>query len=122
MKIYKKIKQNVKFEKLHVIRGDRVQVIAGREKGKTGVVLRINRKTARVLVEKVNMVKRHTRGSGAQKPGGIVEKESPVHLSNVKPYCGKCAKGVRVSRKKNPEGRTVRFCKKCGSEFKRTAK
>ena len=118
MKAWKRKQQNVKHKKLHVLRGDKVKVIAGKEKGKTGTVLRVVRKTGRVVVEKVNMVKRHSKGTSAQNPGGIVEKESSIHLSNVVPYCSKCSDGVRISRKVLEDGAIVRACTKCGSQFK----
>ena len=122
MKAWKREKQNVKFEKINVVRGDRVKVIAGKEKGKTGTVLRVLRKTGRVVVEKINMVKRHTRGSSAQNPGGIVEKEASIHLSNIQVYCAKCNNGVRIARKLQQDGSVVRACIKCGSRFKASAK
>ena len=76
-------------KKLHVKKGDTVMVIAGKDKSKTGKLLSVVAKKDGVLVEGVNMVKRHTRARGNQ-PGGILEKEAPVHVSNVMPYCGKC--------------------------------
>ncbi len=122
MKLWKRQKQNVKFEKLHIVRGDKVQVIAGKEKGKSGVVVRVLRKTGRVIVEKVNMVKRHSKASSAQNPGGIVEKEASIHLSNVQVFCDKCNNGVRISRNILEDGSIVRSCKKCGTHFKGAAK
>jgi large subunit ribosomal protein L24 len=122
MKTWKRKKQDVKFKKLHVVRGDKVKVIAGKEKGKTGTILQVVRNKGRVVVEKVNLVKRHSKGTSAQNPGGIIEKEASVHLSNVLPYCGKCTDGVRISRKVLDDGSIVRACKKCGSQFKPSSK
>lgn len=122
MKSWKAKKQNVKFKKIHVVRGDKVKVIAGREKGKTGSIVRIFSKKGRVTVEKVNIVKRHTRGTGQQNPGGIVEKEASIHISNVLPYCNKCNEGVRVRRKVLDDGKIIRTCSRCGSTFKGSSK
>lgn len=96
---------------------DKVMVITGKDKGKVGKVLKILRKKDRVLVEKVNMAKRHMRPNPyAQQPGGIVEKEMPLHVSNVMVVCPACAKPTRVGYKYiESEGKTkkVRFCKEC---------
>src|SRR5438309_507889 len=77
---------------------DTVIVIAGRERGKTGKVLRLLHEKNRVVIERVNMVKRHQKPRGVQSPGGIVEKEASIHLSNVLPICGRCNKPARVAR------------------------
>ncbi len=103
-------------KKLHVKRGDTVVVIAGKDKNKTGKLLSVVAKKDGVLVEGVNMVKRHTRARGNQ-PGGIVEKEAPVHVSNVMPYCGKCKKPVRTAINTLEDGKKTRICKKCGESF-----
>src|SRR5688500_3295280 len=91
--------QNKEVVKLSIRKNDMVQVIAGREKGKTGRVLRVFSKTARVLVEKTNMVKRHVKPSQQNPQGGLTEKESPVHYSNVQLMCPKCNRGVRHGHK-----------------------
>ena len=96
----------------HIRKNDNVMVMAGKDKGKTGKVLRINRKTDRIIVEKVNMIKRHVRPSQKTK-GGIMERESPIHVSNVMIYCDKCAKAVRVGTKILEDGKKTRYCKKC---------
>ncbi|HPU30303.1 MAG TPA: 50S ribosomal protein L24 [Syntrophorhabdaceae bacterium] len=96
----------------HIKKNDLVIVITGKDKGKTGKVLRIFKKKDRVIVEKVNMVKRHVKPSQKTK-GGILEKESPIHVSNVMIYCEKCSKPVRVGKKVLDDGKKVRFCKKC---------
>jgi len=93
-------------------KGDTVQVTAGREKGKTGKIIRIMRDKDRVIVEKLNFVKRHQRPDAKGK-GGIVEKEGPINITNVSYYCNKCEKGVRLGHKILEEGRKVRICKKC---------
>ncbi|MBP8626407.1 MAG: 50S ribosomal protein L24 [Syntrophorhabdaceae bacterium] len=100
-------------EKHYQIRkNDHVMVTTGKDKGKTGKVLRIITKKDRLVVEKVNMIKRHVKASQKTK-GGIMERESPIHISNVMIYCEKCSKPVRVGRKILEDGKKVRFCKKC---------
>jgi large subunit ribosomal protein L24 len=105
----------------HVRKGDTVQVIAGKEKGKKGKVLRILPKKNRVVVERIMMVKRHTKPSQKNPQGGIVEKEGSVHVSNVALYCEKCVAPRKAAVKFNEAGGKLRVCKKCGSEFPRQA-
>ena len=93
-------------------KNDTVMVIAGRERGKTGKVLRVLDEKSRVLIEHVNMVKRHQKPRSAQQQGGIVEKEAAIHLSNVVPICGRCNKPTRVGHRKI-EGKNVRICRRC---------
>lgn len=93
---------------------DKVMVITGKDAGKIGKVLKILRKKDRVLVEKVNMAKRHIRPNPyLQQPGGIMEKEMPVHVSNLMVVCAACAKPTKVGYKYTEDGKKVRFCKKC---------
>jgi large subunit ribosomal protein L24 len=84
---------------MHIKKGDKVQVIAGKEKGQIGNVLRIDRGRNRVVVEGLNLVKRHKRPSAADQEGGIIEKEAPLHASNLLLYSEKLEKGVRVSHR-----------------------
>ena len=93
---------------------DTVMVIAGRERGKTGKVLRVIPEKGRVLVERVNLVKRHVKPRGVQQPGGIQEKEASIHLSNVVPICGRCNKPTRVGHRRLPDGEVQRLCRRCG--------
>jgi large subunit ribosomal protein L24 len=93
---------------------DTVMVIAGRERGKTGKVLRVLPEKNRVLIERVNMVKRHVKPRGVQQPGGIQEKEASIHLSNVLPICGRCNKPTRVGHRRLADGTAVRLCRRCG--------
>jgi large subunit ribosomal protein L24 len=97
-------------------KGDTVQVLAGKNRGKQGQVIRLLGKKDRVLVERVNMIKRHQKQTQTT-PGGIIEKEASIHSSNVAPVCRKCKKGVRVGFKVHEDGKKVRFCKKCGEEL-----
>lgn len=118
----------LELRKPSVKKNDTVQIISGREKGKTGKVLRVFPKNHRVLVEKLNMKKRHTRPTQQSPSGGIIEKESALHISAVLLFCPKCNKGVRIGRKmgaasesgkKKTKGaaseKKVRYCKKCQS-------
>jgi len=97
---------------MHIKKNDTVKVIAGREKGKTGKVLGVTKDQNRVLIEKINLMKKHQRPDAKGK-GGIVEKESPLHVSNVMLVCSKCNTGVRVGYKTLEDGKKVRVCIKC---------
>ncbi|MCH7650307.1 MAG: 50S ribosomal protein L24 [Nitrospinae bacterium] len=100
--------------KLKLKKDDIVEVIAGREKGKKGKILVLYPGDGKLTVEKLNMVKRHTKPSAQNKQGGIVEKEGRLAISNVMLVCDKCGKGVRVKRKQLEDGKRVRVCIKCG--------
>jgi large subunit ribosomal protein L24 len=99
---------------LHIHKNDSVMVIAGRERGKTGKVLKVVTNENRALVERVNLVKRHARARGPQQTGGILEREAPLHLSNLMVMCDKCNAPVRVGRKILADGTKVRVCRRCG--------
>ena len=99
-----------------VRKDDMVMVITGRERGKTGKVLRLLPKRQRVVVERINLVKRHTKPRGTQ-TGGILEKEAPLHISNVQPMCGRCDKPARIGTKRLQDGRGVRVCRRCGEQM-----
>jgi large subunit ribosomal protein L24 len=98
----------------YIRKNDKVMVITGKEKGKIGTVLRVIPDKQGIIVEKLNMVKRHTRPGGKNAKGGIVEKEAPIHASNLMLVCGKCAEMTRIGKKILEDGSKVRFCKKCG--------
>src|SRR5438105_15269522 len=98
---------------------DTVMVIAGKERGKTGKVLRVLADVDRVIIERVNLVKRHVKPRGAQQPGGIQEKEASIHLSNVLPMCGRCNKPTRVGSRRLADGGVQRVCKRCGEPLER---
>ena len=102
--------------KFHVKEGDTVMVIAGRERGKTGKVLRIHAKTAQVTVEKLNIVKRHTKPTAKNRQGGILEREAPLAISNVLPYCENLQRPSRVRVKIFDDGRKVRVFQKAPDE------
>jgi large subunit ribosomal protein L24 len=97
--------------KFKVRKGDRVAVITGREKGKTGEVLRVLRKDERVVVQGVNMVKRHQR-PGPGNPGGIIEKEAPLHVSNVALIDPKSDRPTRIGYRTEAGGRKVRYARR----------
>ncbi|MEG6506507.1 50S ribosomal protein L24 [Nitratidesulfovibrio sp. D1] len=102
------------MKQFRIRKDDKVVVIAGKDKGKIGKVLKVLRKKDGVLVEKVNMVKRHMRANPyRQQPGGIIEKEMPVDISNVMVMCDACAKATKVGYRYTEDGKKVRFCKKC---------
>ena len=106
--------------KMHVKTGDTVKVITGDDKGTTGKVQKVNTETGRIIVEKVNMVKKHQKPRGQGMPGGIIEKEASIDASNVMIVCPACKKATKVGHKFNDgEGkasrRKVRVCKECGA-------
>jgi large subunit ribosomal protein L24 len=96
-----------------VKRNDMVMVIKGRDRGKTGKVLRVLPEQGRVLVERLNIVKRHSRPRGTASPGGIVEKEAPLRIENVMIFCDRCNAPVRAGWKVNPDGSKTRVCRRC---------
>ena len=95
-------------------RNDTVVVMAGKDRGKRGRVLKILPSTNRVIVEGVNFVKRHTKANPSQNvKGGVVEREAPLHASNVQLVCPECGAPTRVGRRELGDGRKVRICRKC---------
>ena len=99
--------------KCHIKKDDKVKVIAGKDKDKIGKVLKVIRKSDRILVENVNIVKRHSRPNAQNKQGGIVESEAPIHFSNVMLMCNKCLAPVRVKMQRLEDGKKMRVCRKC---------
>lgn len=98
---------------MHVKNGDKVVVIAGKDIGKTGKILRTFPNENRVIVENINMLTKHKKASGPTEPGGIIRYEGPINASNVMYYCDKDKTGVRVGYKFLSDGKKVRVCKKC---------
>ena len=98
---------------MYIRKGDMVQVITGdtRDHGKVGKVLTINTKTERLVVEGVNIIKRHQKPSSSNQSGGIVEKEAPIHASNVMPWCESQKKAIPIVMKRNDDGKRVRVFK-----------
>lgn len=104
-------------QKVHVRKGDMVQVITGKDAGKKGKILTVIPDKARVIVEGVNIVKKHTKPTQANPQGGIVEKEAAIAASNVMIYCSKCKRPVRINKKFLADGQKVRTCNQCGEQF-----
>ena len=107
---------------MNIKKGDSVVIISGNSKGKTAKVLHVETDKDRLIVEGVNMMKRHTRPTQRNQKGGIISKEAPVHCSNVKIYCGSCNHPTRISHKiieSKGKGSTskVRVCRLCGAEL-----
>jgi large subunit ribosomal protein L24 len=98
-------------------RGDTVVVISGKEKGKRGKVLRLLNKKHRVVIERINMVKRHTKPTQGKPEGGIIEKEGSVELSNVSLWCAKCGAPRRAKAETKEGQKKQRTCVKCSSVF-----
>lgn len=102
---------------MNLRRGDSVVVISGKEKGKRGKVLRLVTKKGRIVVERLNLVKKHTKPTQAEPKGGIIEKEGTIELSNVSLWCVKC-EAARRSRSEHVEGQKKRrVCVKCATAF-----
>lgn len=98
---------------VQIRKNDSVMVIAGKERGKTGKVLRVLTDKDAVVVERLNMVKRHTKPRGPQQSGGIIEKEAAIHASNIMIMCDKCNAPVRIGRKVLADGKKIRICRRC---------
>ncbi len=99
--------------KLSIRKGDRVLVLSGKDRGKKSKVLRVLPRERRVVVEDVNMVKKHTRPTREMMQGGIIDQEAPIHVSNVMLICRQCGQPSRTGTKILEGNRRVRFCKKC---------
>jgi large subunit ribosomal protein L24 len=99
-------------KKFRVKRGDTVQVIQGKESGKKGKVLHVLETEERIIVERVNFIKRHVRPSKKLPQGGVIEREASMHISNVQLVCPSCGQPARVGVRKDG-GDKVRYCKKC---------
>lgn len=103
----------MKGKKQHIRKNDMVKVIAGSQKGKSAKVLHINTTKKTVLLEGVNLHKKHVRPSQERPKGGIIDMETPLNISNVMLVCPRCTKTTRVNYKKLEDGKNVRVCKKC---------
>jgi large subunit ribosomal protein L24 len=100
------------MKKIH--KGDRVIVIAGDDRGKEGVVLKVDSAKGKAIIEGINFVKRHQKPTRTAPQGGILEKESPMDMSNLLVICGKCNAGVKTRTMALSDGSKVRACRKCG--------
>lgn len=99
---------------MHVKKGDKVKVLSGNERGKSGKILKVFTGSERAIVEGLNMIKRHTRPSQKNQQGGIIEREAPMHISNLRLICPGCSKATGVRRERDADGRLRRVCKACG--------
>jgi large subunit ribosomal protein L24 len=98
---------------LSVKKNDTILVVTGKEKGKKGRVISVNPAKSKILIEKINIIKRHMKPSKKYSQGGIIEKEAPLHISNVMLVCSKCGKPTRIGNTILSDGKKVRVCKKC---------
>lgn len=103
--------------KMHVRRNDTVMVISGKDKGKTGEVIKVFPKTGKVIVKGINVVTKHQKPNRQNMQGGIIQQEAPIYSSKVMLYCDKCKNVTRISKKVLEDGTKVRVCKKCGETF-----
>jgi len=101
---------------------DQVEVIAGKDKGRVGKILKIERTADRATVERINMIKKHQKPVDAQQSGGIIEREASIHISNLMLVCPECAKTVRIGKKILEDGAKVRMCKSCGATLEKSKK
>ena len=105
------------MNKMSIRKDDVVVVLSGKDKGKQGKVLKTEPKSGKVVVEKVNLVSRHTKPRRQGEEGGILQKEAPIYASKVMRVCPKCNKPTRAAHKVLADGKKVRVCKKCGAEI-----
>ena len=111
------------MSRMHIRKKDTVMIIAGKERGdraaktKRGKVLKVNPEKQRIIVERLNFIKRHTRPSQTQRQGGIIEREGEIHVSNVMIVCPKCDEPTRIKIVFLEDGGKVRACRKCGEHL-----
>ena len=103
--------------KCHIKKNDKVKIVTGKDSGKVGKVIKVDRKKDRILVENINIVKRHTRPNAQNRQGGIIESEASIHRSNVMLLCNKCIQPVRIKMQQLDDGRKVRVCRKCNEQI-----
>ena len=105
------------MKKMSIKKGDTVVVLSGKDKGKKGEVIAVLPKDGKVVVEKINMVSRHTKPRRQGEEGGIIQKEAPLYACKVQRVCPKCDQATRPAHKILADGKKVRVCKKCGAEI-----
>lgn len=113
----RRIKKRPEAVRSRIKKNDLVMVVTGRERGKTGKVMRVIADEARVIVERLNVMKRHSKPRGPQSPGGIVEKEAGIPISNVMFFCERCNAPVRIGVKAAADGARIRVCRRCGEQI-----
>lgn len=106
------------MRKLHIKKGDTVVVNSGEYRGREGRVLMVSPDKSNAIVEGLNMKKKHTKPNAQYPQGGIIEKEAPIHISNLNPADPKTGKATRIGRRLNEKGKLVRYSKKSGDEIK----
>ncbi len=106
------------MSKLNIKKNDTVYVLSGEDRGKTGCVLKVYPAKSRAIVEGVNIVTKATKPSAQHPQGGLVKKEAPIHISNLSLLDPKSGKPTRIGRRRNDEGKLVRYAKKSGEEIK----
>lgn len=119
MSVKQKEKKPLHLAKLNIKKGDTVLIITGKDKGKEGIISRAIPQANKVIIEGLNVVKKHIRPQGQTRQGGVIEKAMPIHISNVMLKCTECGQPTRVAHDRRPLGadqkvRSVRVCKKCG--------
>ena len=105
------------MKKMSIKKGDTVVVMSGKDKGKKGEVIAVLPQDGKVVVEKINMVSRHTKPRRQGEEGGIIQKEAPLYACKVQRVCPKCDQATRPAHKILADGKKVRVCKKCGAEI-----
>ena len=105
------------MNKMSIKKGDTVVVLSGKDKGKKGEVIGVFPKDGKVVVEKVNMISRHTKPRRQGESGGIIQREAPLYACKVQRVCPKCDQATRPAHKVLADGKKVRVCKKCGAEI-----
>ena len=101
---------------------DKIEVIAGKDKGRVGKVLRIDNEKNRIVVERINLIKKHQKATDATQSGQIIEKEAGIHISNVMLVCPECAETVKIGKKLLEDRTKVRICKKCNATIESVKK
>lgn len=113
-----RVKNGMEFKKIHVRKDDTVLVISGKDKGKKGKVMKVFPKDGKVLVDGINIAKKHTKPRPPKVPrGGILEKAQPINSSKIMLMCTKCNIPVRIKKRIREDRRKVRICRKCGEEL-----
>ncbi|NOR10996.1 MAG: 50S ribosomal protein L24 [Desulfovibrionaceae bacterium] len=111
----------MKAGKTYMKLNDKVEVISGKDKGRVGKIIKVYPKLNKAKVEKINMMKRHTKPSAQNQQGGIFEMEAAINISNLMLICSKCTKTVRIKKEILEDGTKVRVCKKCGETIEPSA-
>jgi large subunit ribosomal protein L24 len=110
------------MRKCHIRKNDLVRVLNGRDRGRTGKVLRVLRGDGKAIVERINFIKKHVRPNPQRNvKGGIMEREAPIDISNLRVVCAACGQSKGFNINVLEDGRKVRLCKACGDQISRTA-